>query len=363
MRAGYGFTVLSRLSTRCPNHIKIFRYLPMMENSSATSSRGECCVFSTPILAHVMAPVLIVEFLLGFVSNMLALWMFSFHTEAWKSHSIYLAHLTVSDAVVMLCLPFRAAYYVRGWDWIYGDAFCRFVLFMLATCRAAGIVFLTAVAVDRYFKIIHPQCRINRVGLRFINGICCGLWVFIVAMNVYLLTGNHFLYQGANLQCETFTVCMGFTLLHTWPDIFFVLQFVIPAAIVCFCTCSIIAHLRTNAVNNRSRISRAVYFVMTVALVFITCFLPSAVSRMAVWVLKARYDRCSHFQGASVAFYYLISLTYFNSVLNPALYYFSSPAFDGTIHKLFCKLCRKEAVRTQETQNNTGNATGAEGGN
>lgn len=324
-----------------------------MERNS-TVSEVECCIFCTPVLDHVLVPVLIVEFVLGFMSNLLALWMFASHSEAWKSHSVYLAHLSAADAVVMLCLPFRADYYSRGRDWIYGNTFCQIVLFMLTSCRAAGIFFLTTVAVDRYFKIVHPQHRVNRMGLGYANGVCCGLWVFIVAMNVYLVTGKHLFHQGNNLHCETFTVCMGFSPIHSWPDILFVLQFVVPAGIVSFCTFSIRAHLKSNTVNSRGRISRAVYFVMAVALVFIICYLPSTVSRIAVWILKALYNDCSHFQVVSVAFYYLICLTYFNSVLNPVLYYFSSPAFSTTIRNLLCKLFGKE---TQDEQTNNGNVS------
>ncbi|XP_048115350.1 hydroxycarboxylic acid receptor 2-like [Alosa alosa] len=326
-----------------------------MERNSTTSKEANCCFFSTPQLDHVMVPVLVVEFMLGLMSNLIALWMFA-SQKIWKSHSVYLAHLTTADAVLMLCLPFRADYYIKSRNWIYGSVFCQIDLFMLSTCRAAGIFFLTTVAIDRYFKILHPQHRINRMGLRCINGICCGLWLLIFTMNIYLFTGNHLI----NLQCETFTICMDFSLLHEWSDIFFILQFAIPAGIVSFCTYSITAHLRNNTVNSMGRISRAVYFVMAVALVFIFCYLPSTVSCLAVLILKALYDDCSHFHGASVVFYYLICLTYFNSALNPVLYYFSSPAFNRTVRNFFCKLFGKE---TQDAQSNNGNDSVAPNGN
>lgn len=344
----------NRIKPEVQSLSKISKSFSLMERNSTVSDGVECCVFTTPVLDQVMVPVLILEFVLGFVSNLLALWMFASHTETWKSHSVYLAHMSAADAILMLCLPFRADYYIRGRNWVYGNTFCQIVLYIFSIGRAVGIFFLTTVAVDRYFKIVHPQHRMNRMGLRYINRVCCGLWVLIVAMNIYLVTGKHLFYQGNHVLCETFIVCMGFSAIHTWPEIFFVLQFVVPAGIVSFCTFSIRAHLKSNTVNSMGRISRAVHFIMAVALVFIICYLPSIMSRIAVWILRALYNDCSHFQGVSVAFYYLLSLTYFNSVLNPVLYYFSSPAYSRTVRNLLYRLFGKE---TQDEQTNNGDVS------
>ncbi|GAA6223600.1 hydroxycarboxylic acid receptor 2-like [Lates japonicus] len=307
----------------------------------------ECCAFPSPILDQVLPPILVLEFMFGLMGNFVALWMFIFHMDTWKPNSVYLTHLAVADSIVLFCLPFRADYYRRGKNWLYGDALCRILLFLLAANRAAGIFFLTAVAVDRYFKIVHPLNRINRMGLTYAFWVCLGLWGLIFLATGYLLFEQHFFNSNNRTQCESFNICMGFNPLSTWHNTFYVIQFFLPTTIVAFCTIRITWQLRSRTVDKKGKIKRAVQFVLAVALIFITCFFPSTVSRIAVWILKAWYDECRYFETANLAFYTSVCFTYFNSVLNPVVYYFSSPAFSGTFKKLLNKLLRRSDSEDQ----------------
>ncbi|XP_076020410.1 hydroxycarboxylic acid receptor 3-like [Genypterus blacodes] len=302
----------------------------------------ECCAFDSPLLDQLLPPILILEFMFGLMGNFVALWMFIFHMDTWRPNSVYLTHLAVADSIVLFCLPFRADYYRRGKDWLYGDALCRILLFLLAANRAAGIFFLTAVAVDRYFKIVHPLHRLNQMGLGYALVVSLGLWALIFLATGYLLSNEHFFYQNNRTQCESFNICMGFSPLSTWHNTFYVLQFFLPTTIVAFCTIRITWQLRIRTLDTKGKIKRAVQFVLAVALIFIICFFPSTISRIAVWILKAWYNECKYFREANLAFYTSVCFTYFNSVLNPVVYYFSSPAFSGAFQKLLRKLMGKK---------------------
>ncbi|XP_029921468.1 hydroxycarboxylic acid receptor 3-like [Myripristis murdjan] len=315
------------------------------------SQSHNCCAFDSPILDQVLPPILVLEFIFGLTGNFVALWMFIFHMDEWKPNSVYLTHLAVADSIVLFCLPFRADYYRRGKDWLYGDVPCRILLFLLAANRAAGIFFLTAVAVDRYFKIVHPLNRINRMGLGYALWVSLGLWGLIVLATGYLLADDHFFYRNNRTQCESFNICMGFSPLSTWHNTFYVIQFFLPTAIVAFCTVRITWQLRVRTVDKQGKIKRAVKFILAVALIFITCFFPSTVSRVAVWILKAWYNECKHFREANLAFYTSVCFTYFNSVLNPIVYYFSSPVFSGAFQKVLNKLLRKQDEKEQVASN------------
>eukprot|EP00063_Salmo_salar_P019127 XP_013993962.1 PREDICTED: hydroxycarboxylic acid receptor 2-like [Salmo salar] len=318
-----------------------------------------CCAFESPILDLVLPPILVLEFMFGLMGNIVALWMFIFHMDTWKPNSVYLAHLAVADSIVLFCLPFRADYYRRGKNWIHGDVLCRLMLFLLAANRAAGIFFLTAVAVDRYFKIVHPMNKINRMGLNYALWVSLGLWGLIIAATGYLLANEHFFYRNNRTQCESFNICMGFSPLSTWHNTFYIIQFFLPTTIVTFCTVCITWQLKNKTLDTGGKIKRAVQFVMAVALIFIICFFPSTVSRIAVWILKAWYNECRYFQEANLAFYTSVCFTYFNSVLNPIVYYFSSPAFNGTFLKLFNRLLGRKEDEEQSASPVNGTGIGS----
>ncbi|XP_026877307.2 hydroxycarboxylic acid receptor 2-like [Electrophorus electricus] len=314
-------------------------------------ANASCCTFDSPIFEKVLPPILFLEFVFGLSGNVLALWMFAFHMDSWRPSSIYLAHLAVADSLVLFCLPFRADYYSRGMNWILGDAFCRILLFLLSANRTASIFFLTAVAVDRYLKIVHSLNRINRMGLSYALWVSCGLWVIIIAMTVYLLPSPHFVSFNNRTQCESFNICLQNDPQANWHNAFYVIQFFVPAIIVVFCTVCITKQLKNKTIDTQGKVKRAVQFIFIVAGVFIVCFFPSTASRITIWILQAWYQDCEHFHEVNLAFYISVCLTYFNSVLNPLVYYFSTPAFRGTLQKLIMKL------RWKKTENNNDNQT------
>ncbi|KAK3561599.1 hypothetical protein QTP86_010676 [Hemibagrus guttatus] len=271
--------------------------------------------------------------------------------ESWKPNSIYLAHLAVADSIVLVCLLFRADYYTRKQNWIFGDAFCRILLFLLAANRAAGIFFLTAVAVDRYLKIVHPLHRINRLNLSYAMWVSAGLWAIIIAMTGYLLGSQHFFKVGSRVQCESFNICLDNGPLSIWHNTFYVMQFCIPGSIIIFCTACITWQLKTKTMDTTGKVKRAVQFIFVVAMVFLISFFPSTASRVAVWVLKAWYNECSYFFEANLAFYTSVCFTYLNSMLNPLVYYFSTPAFSGILQKLFRRLTGQKEEPPSEKSN------------
>lgn len=292
-----------------------------MENRS-------CCLIQGDPISQVMPPLLILAFVLGALGNGIALCGFCFHMKTWKPSTIYLFNLAVADFLLMICLPFRTDYYRRHRQWVFKDIPCRVALFMLATNRAGSIVFLTVVAVDRYFKVVHPHHTVNAISNRTAVGIICALWTMVILGTLYLLTENHLCVQEEITTCESFIMESA----NGWHDVMFQLEFFLPLSIILFCSFKIIWSLkRRQHLARQTRMKKATRFIMVVAVVFITCYLPSVSARLYfLWTVPT--SACD--PSVHVALHVTLSFTYVNSMLDPLVYYFSSPSFPKFYSKL-----------------------------
>ncbi|XP_008837537.1 hydroxycarboxylic acid receptor 2 [Nannospalax galili] len=295
------------------------------QNYSLVINNKNCCVFRDDFIAKVLPPVLGLEFVFGLLGNGLALWIFCFHLKSWKSSRIFLFNLAVADFLLIICLPFLTDNYVKKWDWRFGDIPCRLMLFMLAMNRQGSIIFLTVVAVDRYFRVVHPHHSLNKISNRTAAIISCLLWGITISLTVHLLYTNMMTRNGKANLCSSFSICHTFR----WHDAMFLLEFFLPLGIILFCSARIIWSLRQRQMDRHAKIKRAINFIMVVAVVFIICFLPSVAVRIRIfWLMyKSGTEYCEIYRSVDLAFFITLSFTYMNSMLDPVVYYFSSPSF------------------------------------
>lgn len=287
-----------------------------------------CCLLEGDPISQVMPPLLILAFVLGALGNGIALCGFCFHTKTWKPSTIYLFNLAVADFLLMICLPFRTDYYLRHRHWAFRDLSCRLVLFMLAMNRAGSIVFLTVVAVDRYFKVVHPHHAVNSISSRTAAGAACALWTLVILGTLHLLMESHLCRQENATSCESFIMESA----NGWHDILFQLEFFLPLGLILFCSFKVVWSLKQRRqLARQARMKKAIRFIMVVAAVFVTCYLPSVLARLYfVWTVPS--SACD--PSVHVALHVTLSFTYMNSMLDPLVYYFSSPSFPKFYTKL-----------------------------
>ncbi|KAM9622897.1 hydroxycarboxylic acid receptor 2-like [Trichechus inunguis] len=306
-----------------------------------------CCVFRDDFIAKVLPPVLGLQFVFGLLGNGLALWIFCFHLKSWKSSRIFLFNLALADFFLIICLPFLTDNYVRKWDWRFGDTACRLMLFMLAMNRQGSIIFLTVVAVDRYFRVVHPHHAINKISNQTATIISSVLWGITIGLTGHLLSKGFLTPNNGAYLCSSFSICKGFG----WHEAMFLLEFFLPLGIILFCSARIIWSLRQRQMDKHVKIKRAIRFITVVTIVFVICFLPSVVVRISIfWLLHTvGVQDCSLYRSVDLAFYVTLSFTYMNSMLDPLVYYFSSPSFPNFFSSMINRCLRKS---TGEPDNN-----------
>ncbi|XP_073442242.1 hydroxycarboxylic acid receptor 2-like [Dendrobates tinctorius] len=306
---------------------------------------SSCCIFEEPIMDVILPPLLLVEFICGIIGNCIGLWMIYREMKSWKPNSVYMLSLTLADFVVLLCVLLRADYYIRQRNWIYGDIPCRLMLYIIAVARAAAMIFLSVIALTRYYRILFPFHKVNNITVKQAACICSTLWVCIFILHSYILPNPHFFYLNNAIQCESFTVCPHSSI--AWQDVFYVSLSFLSLLTISYCTIRIAFHLQYNAIDTNGKVGRAMRFLTFIATVFNVCYLPGASVRVGIWVLKTmNYEDCMHYRLSNLAFFLTICLTYFYSAINPVLYYFSSPSS----HKLFPCLCKDSTYKESEVQ-------------
>ncbi|XP_026177447.1 hydroxycarboxylic acid receptor 2-like [Mastacembelus armatus] len=311
------------------------------------------CLFNGTLLITVLPPLLVTEFILGFLGNGLALWIFCFHLKPWKSSTVLLFNLAIADFLLNMALPFRASYYLSGIKWKFGNALCNICLFMLAMNRTGSTLFLMVIAVDRYMRVVHPHHPINSLSVSKAVLGALALWVLTIAMTAQIFTLQH----PESTYCETFMIETEPQQNLTWHKFEFLISFFIPLFVILYCTIHIIAHLRGRQLAQHAKIKKALCFITVVVVVFIICFLPSNITLLLIWAkisntpsTSSPYDICPDLESLTTAFYISISMTYLNSALDPVVYYFSSPGFKSICRKV---LLLPQADTVESTEKKT----------
>ncbi|KAF7655572.1 hypothetical protein LDENG_00054270, partial [Lucifuga dentata] len=136
--------------------------------------------------------------------------------------------------------------------------------------------------------------------------------------------------------------------------------FSFPLLVILYCTVSIVGHLRGRQLAQHTKTKKALCFITVVVVLFIICFLPSNTTQLLIWVktqslasILPADEVCAAMEDLTTAFYTTISLTYLNSMLDPVVYYFSSPAFKNicrkAVHLELTNTVESSEKKTRET--------------
>ncbi|XP_046519515.1 oxoeicosanoid receptor 1 [Equus asinus] len=289
--------------------------------SPGETSKAPCHPASSPTVSAFLAPILCVEFVLGLVGNSLALFIFCCRTRPWTSNTVFLVSLVIADFLLIINLPLRVDYYFRHEIWRFKAAACKINLFMLSTNRTASVVFLTAIALNRYLKVVRPHHPLSRASVQAAAWVAGGLWGGILLLNGHLLLTTY-----SNSSCLSYRLGTSPSASLRWHQALYVLEFFLPLALILFAIVSIGLTIRRRSLGGQAGPRRAMRVLAVVVAVYTICFLPSVIFGLASMV-AFRLRACSTLDICSQLFHSSLAFTYLNSVLDPVLYCFSSPKF------------------------------------
>ncbi|KAJ8390586.1 hypothetical protein AAFF_G00101920 [Aldrovandia affinis] len=316
--------------------------------SGAAREANESCRFDEEF-KYILLPVSYsLVCVLGLVLNSAALWMFVFRMRPWKTSTVFMFHLAVSDTLYVLSLPTLVYYYGNRSHWPFGVALCKGVRFLFYANLYSSILFLTCISVHRYLGICHPIGSLAAVKPHNAQVMCGLVWVTVTAClvpNLVFVTTSQ---RDGDTLCHDTTRPEGFEGYVNYSSAIMALLFGVPFLIIVVCY-----YLMVRALCRRScglspgqqRLpsrSKSVTLIVVVLVVFAVCFVPFHVTRTLYYTYRVLDADCAVLNVVNFAYKITRPLASINSCIDPILYFLAGDHYRS-------KLVRALTRQTQTT--------------
>lgn len=300
--------------------------IPEMESNgtfTSNNSNGNCTIEN--FKKDFYPTVYLIIFIWGTLGNGFSIYVFLQSYKKSTSVNIFMLNLAISDFLFTSTLPFRADYYLRGSNWIFGDLACRIMSYSLYVNMYSSIYFLTVLSIVRFLATVHPFRRLHVTSTRSAWILCGIIWFLIMASSAVLLN-NGSERNGSVTLCLELNMRKIFNL-QTMNYIALVMGFLLPFCMLNICYLLIIrALLKVKVPELGVRVShkKALITIIIALIIFLLCFLPYHVLRtlhLLAWEVGVCRDKLHK------AVVITLALAAANTCLNPLLYYFAGENF------------------------------------
>ncbi|XP_078059017.1 G-protein coupled receptor 55-like [Mustelus asterias] len=290
--------------------------------------KSNVCEFNTSEEEETMQLVIYIPtFILGLPFNLLALLMFCCKIKRWTESTIYMSNLALADILLLFSLPFKMLEQDGGWP--FDTAFCSFVESLYFVNMYASIFIITSISIDRYLAIIHPlKARVFR-SPRNTMIICLIIWAFVWLGSIPIY-GFHDSTDSANFTI----ICFHKFSDKSWNPglIAFVelLGFVIPMAIMVFCSVRIIRKLLQRQSDTPGNCQICIRIITANLAIFICSFVPTHIGIFLQFLVRQDIigrDYCSTRRSISLFVQGAMCLANVNCCLDAICYYFVAKEF------------------------------------
>ena len=306
------------------------------------NSNLTCDVFTYKEVAHIIFPIFYtVVFVISLLGNSLVLFITCQSRKKLNTTSVYLVNLAVSDALFTLALPGRITYYIREFDWPFGEALCRVTAVLFYSNTYAGIAFMTCISLDRYLAMVHPHRYRGLRKVQTARRVCCLVWAIVFLETAPLLC------RQMVQKTQGRHTCMEYFNLNASPMLPYLLLlacgvgFCFPLGLILFCYSRISLKLsrtaRHNSVMDRSgRSNRAKSIILVILGTFLVCFSPYHITIIQFMLRNLlATPSCDDLKAFKMALQVTVSLMNLNCCLDPVIYFFAIKTYKRRVVSFF----------------------------
>ncbi|KAF7230982.1 hydroxycarboxylic acid receptor 2 [Nothobranchius furzeri] len=321
--------------------------------SSSVNSSVDNCKTPNNITYQALSWLMAGEFILGLPLNLSVLYVFIFRFKFWKNNSIFLFNIVVADFLLVVCLPVEIYHYQHSLRHSDNRVVCKTMLFMLFLNRGASIAFLITLSLDRYFSVVHLGRKNCFKTFEKSPQISLFIWLLLLPLTIPTMVETFECCNSHGRKVETFY----HDVTDTFREIIYFSQIIFPFFILVYCTCRIVKRLKRKTVGEKAKLRRAMFAVMSVVIVFSSCFLPSTIARAALLVV--RLNNWEETELVAVQVYDgLMVLSYTDCLLDPIVYCFCNSGFKDAYISTFCpSFLQKKLLKSNSEVPNTPTTT------
>ncbi|KAF7662090.1 hypothetical protein LDENG_00246570 [Lucifuga dentata] len=320
--------------------------------SYKTNSTIDHCNITNPVTYQILSWIIIGQFTLSLPLNLSVLYIFLFRFKFWKTKSIFLFNIVVADFLLVVCLPPKAYYYQHGLRRSPDRQICKMMLFMLFLNRGASIVFLTVLTIDRYFNVVHLGRRNCVKVLKKSPQVSIVIWLLLLPLTIPIMMQTFECCNSHGRKVETYF----HDITDSWREVVFFTPIIIPFIILIYCTVCMVNRLKKKTVGDKTKLRRAVFLVKTVVFIFTFCFLPVAIARVVLLVVRLK--DWQEVEKIVVQIYdSFMVLSYLNCLLDPLLYCFCYAWFKDAYISTFCPAALQKKLQIPDFGTGSGTTT------
>ncbi|XP_069581629.1 lysophosphatidic acid receptor 6-like [Brachyistius frenatus] len=305
-----------------------------MDNSTQQDMCNKSDDFKYPMYSAVFSLV----FVVGFLFNLGAVYIFGFALKLRNETTTYMINLVVSDSLFVLSLPFRIVYFLKR-DWLFGSVLCKISVALFYTNMYGSILFLTCISVDRFLAIVYPFRSQAFRTRRNAKLACCTVWVMVLSGSVptgFLLdttspdSTSRYCFENYSKQQWKSELSKVVVFIET-------VGFIIPLMVNVFCSVMVLRTLRKpQTISRGGHLNKAKILRMIIVHLFIFCFcfIPYNVNLIFYALVRSATEkRCYAEYVVRTIYPIALCIAVTNCCFDPVIYYFTSESIQSSIKR------------------------------
>ncbi|KAM9408128.1 putative G-protein coupled receptor 25 [Pholidichthys leucotaenia] len=278
-------------------------------------------------------------FFTGFLGNLFVISVISSKGgRGGRLVDTFVINLALADLIFVITVPLWAISASQSDQWNFGNFMCKLSSFIIAVNRYSNIFFLTCMSADRYLAVVKLMDSRYLRSSRCIRATCAVVWSVSLLLGIPIWVYRKVeSFDGKKVCVEdmsTFFLGMNLTMA--------LLTFIFPVLIIVLCYGTIIVHLNKHcaaAGNPRAEARRkhSLKMVFCIILAFVVSWLPFNIFKAIIIVSKLSKENlsCSTQLWQRNGLQLSCCLAFFNSCVNPAIYFFLDHYFRRRAHIMY----------------------------